>query len=223
MGTEALWVPAAIAAVGAGAQAYDTHRVAKRQEEEATTLMKNQQRKQKEADSRINDELGQLQGSGPDEERKAAFEAFMAQLRTNSGAAGGTADIGGASDRFKQDTEQSQADIANYGSNRADTLSRIIAPTRQRQGEGQSIGRMGSDIDGIARDARAREFLDQLRIQGIRTNPWVQGVGGAMQAAGGAMAGGALGGAKTIAGSAGKFAGMMDTPIARAGSFAMNA
>ena len=215
MGTEAIWVPLAISAVGAGASAYNQHQVAKRQEEVAQNSSVRQQRKQQEADARLNSELDTLGTSGPDAERKAALDGFLQQLRANAGEAGGSSNVIGGSDRFKKDSATSGAAIKNYGTTRADNLSRISAPGMQRRREGYGINRAGDDVAGIGRDANAEAFLSQLRMQSIRANPWIDAAGQIAQGVGSGMAASGWSGfgPSTVSGSAGKFANVMDTPV----------
>lgn len=188
MGTEAFWVPLAISAAGAGAQAVNQHNVERRQEEAATDLMRGQQRKQQQADATLDAELTKLQGSTADAERQKALDGFLQQLRANSASAGGTPGAGEASDRYKTDSAAAGADIKNFGENRSDTLSRVVAPGRQRQNENVSIARAGDDVAGIARNADAERFLQELRIANMRANPWVDAAGQVAVGAGSAMA-----------------------------------
>ena len=193
MGTSALWVPLAISALGAGASAYNQHQTVKRQEEVAQNASMKQQRKQQEADARLNSELDNLSTSGPDAERKASLDGFLQQLRANAGEAGGTSNVIGGSDRFKGDSATSGAAIKNYGTARADNLSRINAPGFQRRREGYGINRAESDVQGIGRDANAEAFLSQLRMNSIRPDPWLGAVGQVAQGVGSGMAAGGYG------------------------------
>lgn len=222
MGTEAVWVPYAIAALGAGATAYDNVNTRRKQEAASEQMSLNQQRVQKRADQTINDTLSGLEQSTADDERKAAMDGFLQQLRSNSGAAGGTSNVVNASDRFKQGNATSEAAIKNFGTTRADQLSRIVSPTRQRTNEGIDVGRANSEIGGIARDADAQRFIDQLKIQSIHNNPWLQAGGQLAMGVGSGMAASAGSGASTVPGQAGKFARVMDNPVKQVSRFAMN-
>lgn len=186
MGTEAFWVPLALTALGTGANMYNENRVAQRQEDESTKLMTTQQRQQQKADAALNDNLTSLEGSTPEAERQKALGGFLEMLRANSSSAEGGGSIAGASDRYGQDAATSQAAIQNYGVNRADNLSRIVAPGRQRMNEDIATGRTGDVVAGVARDADAERFLSMLRMNSIRSNPYLEAGG---QIANGAAAG----------------------------------
>lgn len=215
MGTEAVWVPLAISALGAGASAYNTHQTAKRQEEVAQNASMTQQRKQQEADARLNQELDTLSASGPDAERKAALDGFLQQLRANSGAAGGTSNVINASDRFKGDSANAGAAIKNYGTTRAGSLASINAPSLQRRREGYGINRAESDVQGIGRDANAEAFLSQLRMNSIQRDPWLDAAGQIAQGVGSGMAASGWSGfgPKTVSGMDPKFANIVSTPV----------
>lgn len=134
-----------------------------------------------------------MEQSSPEASRKAATDAYLGQLRrTRSQAvAGGPA---GASQRYQQDLQTVSGDVQDYGSEVADTLGRISAPSLQRQGESQGFARLASDLGTISRNAGGDAFLNQLRLNSIRRNPWID--------AGAALAGGVAGG---MASSAGKY------------------
>jgi hypothetical protein len=197
MGTEAIWIPLAISALSAGATAYDQNRVAREQKEESTDMMKAQQRKQLQADAILNENTAALGESSPEEERQKALSGFLETLRANSGVAGGTSTDAASGGRYGEDAAAAKADIQNYGANRSDMLSRIVAPSRQRQNERFAIGRTADEVSGVSRNADAERFLSQLRMQSIRANPWITaasqvGQGVATGMAGAAGSGGQL-------------------------------
>ena len=215
MGTEAFWIPAAIAAVGAGAGAYADNRAAKRAEDISQRGIQKQSLRQREADQRVNDSLSGLEASSPDAARQESLDGFLKMLRANKGQAGGASTVGG--DRFKEDTNAASAAIKNYGGQRADNLSRITAPGTQRVNENVAVNRTNSDIEGIARNARADAWLNQLKLQSVRADPWIKAGGQFMTGLGAGMAGAGWGtGASSVAGNASKFAGVMDTPAGMA-------
>jgi hypothetical protein len=189
MGTEAFWVPLAISAIGAGASGYNTYQQQKRQEDLANQGMRTQQMRQHEADRAINQNLEALSQSNPDSERQASLEGFMQALRANSLQQSGGANVPGtASDRAKREAATGTAAIQNYGTNRADILSRLMAPTLQRVGEANLTNRTGSDVTGIGRNAQGDAWINQLRMAQNVRNPWIDAAGQVAQAYGGNMA-----------------------------------
>lgn len=191
MGTGAELIPYAVAALSAGAGAYNADRTAKRQSEAATRGILAQQAKQREATARVNQQIGEIGQSTPEDERAAATDQFLAQLRANRAQTEGPQTLGG-SDRFRQDTEAAKVGIQNYGENAANVLARMTAPIEQRRGEGYGIGRAGVDIGTISNAAAGEDFLNRLRMSQIKRNPWIdaasqvgmsyaQGAAGAMK------------------------------------------
>lgn len=186
MGTEAVWVPALISALGAGAGVVANQQARRKQEDIATEQMRGQQTHQHQADAMLNSELDRLKGSNADASRKASLEGFLSQLKANQANAGGASTPGGA--RYQADTTAAGADIKNYGTGRADTMSRIAAPGLQRVAEGQSINRTLGDVAGESRNASGDAFLQALRANSVQANPWLIAGGQVAQGAGSAMA-----------------------------------
>lgn len=172
MGTEAAWVPLVVGALSAGASAYNTREVAKDQDQAAAAGIKLQAQHQREADDRVSQEVSAMEQSSPEASRKQATDAFLGQLRRTRGqaVAGGPA---GASDRYQQDLQTASGDVQNFGTQVAGTLARINAPALQRQGEAQGFARLSTDLGTIGRNAGGDAFLNQLRLNSIRRNPWI--------------------------------------------------
>ncbi len=187
MGTEAFWVPAVIAAAGAGVQQVDAHQTAQRQDEEAAQGIRIQGDTQQKADAQVAQNIQKLQGSSPDAVRANAANAFLTQLRRNSATATGSP-VAGGSARYKGDIANSTQDVADYGANLADTQSRILAPNLQRQQEGQNSQQLAANLSEIGRQSNANQFLTQLRMRGITPNPWAQAGGSVLEGVGNGMA-----------------------------------
>lgn len=187
MGTEAAWVPLVLSAIGTGATAYTAHQTAKEQDRAAAQGIRQQAERQRQADERVSQEVNALEQSSPEAARQQATDAFMSQLRRTRQQAvtGGPV---GASDRYQTDMEQAGADVQDFGGKVAKTLARINAPTLQRIGEGQQFARLSSNLNQIGRFASGDDFLNQLRMRGIRANPWVQAGGQILTGVAGGMA-----------------------------------
>lgn len=204
MGTEAFWIPVALAAAGTGVDYYAGQEAASERDRVLAGGIKRQRQRQSEADARINQELAAREASNPDDERQQAMAQFMEQLKRARGPAGGTTDVPTAGDRYRADSAAAKVGIQNFGTRRADTASRISAPIRQRTGESISADRTGADVGLIGRKARGDDYVTQLKASSITEDPWLKALGIALRAAGmayGAGAGAVGGG--TSAGSVG--------------------
>jgi hypothetical protein len=192
MGTEAVWIPLVIAAASAGASTYNTVKTNKRQDQQLASTIRNQSSKQREQEARINDETKKLSESTSADERAKKLEAYTAALRKNQGnITAGFNGVGG--ETFQKDAAAAAQDVMSEGMGTADLMSRIDAPVDQRRGEGVSFGNLGVDLDNTAREAQGQNFLDQIRLQGIKRNPWID----AAADFGMAYAGGKVGGTGT--------------------------
>lgn len=204
MGTEAAWVPYAVALLAAGGSAYNTKKTADDQDAVAARGIREQAARQKEADARVNEELGALEESNPDAERQKAMNDYLTQLRANRAQVEGGGRVPGASDEYQRDIATSKADIGNYGEKLSGVLSRIRGPLEQRRNEAYGRARTSSDIEGVARNAEGDDWLNRLRLSRVRRNPWIDAAAAAGMAYAGASAGAAgARGANVGAGSVG--------------------
>jgi len=176
----------ALSAAGAGATAYNAHQTAKQQDEVAAQGIRQQASRQRDLDSRVNQEVKNVQASNPDAERQKSTADFLAALRRRPDVAGG---IGGAtSGRYAEDSADAGGEVEDFGRRAADSLARIQSPLQQRQNETQGFSRLATDIGSVARNASGDQFLNQLRQRSIAGNPLVEGLGQLATGAGSALA-----------------------------------
>lgn len=190
-------VAMAVMAAAAAAQAAETQRVARKQDGQAADAIRNQSAKQREADAKVNEEVGKLQGSSSGDEKAKRMADYSAMLRRNKAVQGGglSAPIVG-SQAFRNDAAAANDDVQREGMATADLMARIDAPGMQRQGEGFGFGKLATDISMIGRESRGQAFLDDLKLRAIRRNPWVDVAAGVASSMAGAMGGGGgMGGA----------------------------
>lgn len=176
-GAEAWIVPAVIAAAGTAVQVQTTRRAQADQNAAMAAGMQDTREKQKEADKRVDQEIGALETSDAEDERKASMDRFMEVLRNAKRSTSGDVSMPGASDRYGEDVAMSQAGIQNFGEQVAGTLSRINGQTQQRMTEARGFDRAATDIGGIAKDADTAMYLARLRAGGISPNAWAQAAG----------------------------------------------
>jgi hypothetical protein len=202
MGTEALWVPLALAAAGTGVDMYNTKKTADKRDDLALAGLKRQQAHQRNADARISTELGAMEGSSPEDERQASLNQYLTQLRAARSPAQGQQGGPGGS-RYREDSRTASAGIDNFGNKVAGTMARIGAAGKQRQVERRGISRMASDVGGIARNASGDNAVNKLKIDAVQLNPWLQGLGAVLKAAGAAYGMAGPGAATSVASGAG--------------------
>jgi hypothetical protein len=188
MGTEALWIPAVLSAVGAGVQADQTNQAAKRQDEIAAQGIRTQSSKQRDADARVSQEVNKLQNSTPEDSQRQATDAFMDQLKRTRAQAHGEGQVGNVSSAYTSDADSAGKAVDQYGKNRASVLGRINAPGLQREQEGISRSRAGTDLGLISRAANGDQFLTELRARQNGVNPWAMAAGQVIGSAGSGMA-----------------------------------
>jgi len=209
-------------ALAAGGQAYNTDRTEKKQDAALADSIRNQSKLQREADKKVNDQVAGLEGDTSADEEAGRMESYMDMLRTGRpGMQAGLAPTVGSS-AFQLDARDAGEDVAAEARDTASLMSRIDAAGLQRQGEAFGYGNLATDIGLLGRQSSGQAFMDDLRMKGIRRNPWIDA---ASQVAGGyaSAAGAGGGGGNTVTGK-GQFSGLTYTaPSTRSGASWLNA
>lgn len=202
MGTEAIWIPLAMAAVGAGTSYVNTKQTNKRLENESLTRILNQKGKQREADKEVQKLIADTAASNPEARSAEALAGYTSELRRSQGQqTSGIANLEGASDAYKQMASEGASGVSEYGGQLASLFSRIDGALRQREDEG--VARMDSQnrIDMLSRASQGQDHLSNLRMEGIGPNPLLTAVS---QIAYGASQGGGYGSSGATAAGKGK-------------------
>lgn len=194
-------VPLLMTAVSAGMSAYNTNKTAKRQDNQLAESIRGQSKLQKEQDARVNQEVTKLSGSTMDESRQKRMGDFMSQLGRNrqSITNGLTPNIG--SDVFRGDSAVAAEGALGEANNVAGLLATMDAPGMQRQAEGKGFGQLATDTDLMKRRSQGQQFIDDIRMRGIRRSTGLDLGAGLIGAMGSAYAGAGAGGG--LAGKAG--------------------
>jgi hypothetical protein len=197
MGTEAIWIPVVMAAVGTAASVYNTRLTAKKQDNALAAQVRADSQKAKEADDRTRQLIDQTAASDPQAERAKALQQYTSALASGgqSSVAGLVGPKGATSSRYAADAADAALGVSQYGQDQAGLFSTIDAAKRQRDQEGFNRARTATDLDAIARRARAQDFILGLKARGITRNPWIDAGASLLTSAAGSMAGNTGGGA----------------------------
>lgn len=184
-----------LAAASAGAQYYNTQRTADKADRTAAAGIRSQAARQREADARVNQVIDQQSSSSPDAAKMDTLAQYMQGLRAaEAGAGRGIQQAGATSTAAQQAAADAALGVSSYGGKMADYMAAMDAPGLQRRAEAVNMARGGSDIERIANFAGGDQFLTQMRLDGVRRNPWLDAfsalAGGAAQGAAGGWGGG---------------------------------
>jgi hypothetical protein len=216
VGTEAFWIPAAIAALGTGANYVNQRNANNREQGVETQNILDQQALQQKGAGQAAQLTQQIAKDNPTAIQGQATGDYVAQLRKNAAGStqgGGTSPssslfgasvsalapstVGGS--RYNAGTAASQQQVQDYGNNLAGEMGGIDAAVRQRQNEGLSMQDLATSLNTLGAQSNSTNFVNQLRAATAgQQNPWVSLVGNALQAGGSAAAAnGAFAGGKT--------------------------
>lgn len=188
------WVAVAASIVAAGASAYNTNRVAKKQDQAIAQGIRDKSKVQRRADAKIADELTNLEKSTSADEQQTTLGQYQDALRgTDRQAQAGQA-LTGLSKEYDAATGAAQGRTNDYLSQVINSLSRIDAAGLQRQGEGMRMNDLGANLSVLGREADGIDYLANLRAQGVRRNPGIDAFAAGLNAYGGGLGGGATAG-----------------------------
>lgn len=188
MGTE---VAIGLALAGAAASAYNTDRTIRKQDNAAAQALRRQQEIQREANGKVAQQINAQRASNPEAERArneadmlAAIQGAQAKARRNLQT------VGAASGDYRAAANDAGAGAQNYAEQVAGLLATVDAASQQRQREGFAFGDLATEIDLIGRRSRGQAHVDDLRVRGIRRNPWIDMAAAAASGAASGMGGG---------------------------------
>jgi hypothetical protein len=202
MGTEAFWIPAALAAVSAGGQYVNTQNANKRQQNAEVQAMDNQKQFSDAAKGQVNKQIQNIATSNPAAAAMKEQGDFVSTLRKNVGGKGTsnaptnfgapTSALGptpGADSRFGKDSATASNQTQSYGDTNAGEMSAVDTAVRQRQNEGLQMQTLGANLNTLGAESYTKNFADQLRAQAAgQANPWVSLFSNMTGGAAGAMA-----------------------------------
>lgn len=187
------WVAVAAALVAAGASAYNSNRVAKKQDQAIAQGIREKSKVQRRADAKIADELTSLEKSTSADEQQTTLGQYQDALRGTERQAQAGQALAGLSKEYDAATGAAQGRTSDYLSQVVNSLSRIDAAGLQRQGEGMRMNDLGANLSVLGREGEGIDFLANMRAQGVRRDPAIDAFAAGLNAYGGGL--GSSGGA----------------------------
>lgn len=192
MGTEAAWVPLVMAAVSGGAQYYNARQQTKKQDKILSQQLIGNDRRQKEADKKTSGLLERAAGSTMADEKQGRLGDYLTQLaQAMPQSQGGLSGMPRGGSAHQADAEAAALGIQQTGNTYADRVATIDGAGLQRQGE--QVGRNRHSTQDMAMINREQEGADRmtgLRLDGVRSNPWLEALAAAAGAYGSNYSGG---------------------------------
>ena len=187
------WIGVGIAIAGAALGAYNAQQTAKKQDRALAAQITQQGKKQQQASAKIAEALAAQAQSDPADEQAQQMDSYLTTLRQGQQNAGLNTGPGGFSEEYRRGTAEAGEQLGEYGTGRADLLSRIDAPRLQLQNEGIMFDTLGNELRMIGSEASGQAYLDQLRYNSIQRDPWLDALGSVATSYGKGMAGAGAG------------------------------
>ena len=167
------WISVGLAVGSAALGWWNQDQVAKKQDRQAAASITNQAAKQRKADSQLADLVKNLSASNQQDEAAAQNQNYLDTLRMGSQASGINQGPGNVSQAYRDDAASNVIDLEAFGRDRAGLMSRIDAPGLQRVNEGILFDNAAVDLGMLQRDAAGQNYLDTLKLNSIKANPWI--------------------------------------------------
>lgn len=194
------WVAVGVAVASAAVQQYNQHQTAKKADKIAAQGIAEQAKLQREANTKLNDQLDVLETSTPEEEYQSRSGQIRDQLRRKQAIGLAGIQNTGGGDAVTTMAEAGRGKAVDYGDFINAAVSGMDAPKLQRQGENFMFADTNSALNIVRRNSAQEDFMTRLRMNGVRQNPWLSMLSAGLSAYAGGAAGG-FGGGKTMAGS----------------------
>jgi hypothetical protein len=202
MGTEALWIPIALAAASTGVSYYNNKQLENRQDDILVHGIQQQRKRQGDVNKATDELLSKFATSNAEGDKAKANAAYTQALAANKPMVNaGLTKVGGASKDYAAGSQDAALGVADYGKLLSGLMSRIEAPQDQRAREGVMLGNYGVEVDRQGRMSRGDDYINQLRLKAQRSNPWLSALSAALQGAATATGSGEGGGLMSLFGA----------------------
>lgn len=208
MGTEAIWIPLLLSAASAGTSYINSRNTANKQDNELAAQLRGDAAHQRDADAKTHELLNKTAASTDEPYKQKSLAQHIQQIQSATPmATAGLNQAGNVSSAYKKSGADAALGIGNYGTNFADNVASIDAPSQQRTQEGIDSLRTSTDLGGIKRFTEGDQRVSNMRLAAIHANPWLSALSSALGAASSISGIGGGGGGANPFGGLGSIAG----------------
>jgi hypothetical protein len=189
------WVTIAVTVGTAIVGAYEQHQVAKKQDNQIASQLRQQAASEEKVNQRTKRFALEQQQQTDQPQKTAAAKGYQDALTANKAMANQPlANVGNVSEAYKKAGSDAALGITSYGKNLGDLTASIDAPGQQRQQNQRNINDFGIDVNQINRGQKGQDFLDSMKLNSIHANPYVSLLMNAAKSYASAKAGAGSGG-----------------------------
>ena len=167
------WWAVGAAVASAVLQQYNASQTAKKQNQATVASIMEQGKLQREANQKINENIDELAKSSPEDEYQGRASDIRNQLRQKQAMALAGIQNTGGGDAVTSMAAAAKPTAIGYGDDINRWISGIDAPMLQRQGEQFDRADVQAKLDFLRRNSAQENNLLQLKLAGIRPNPWL--------------------------------------------------
>lgn len=189
------YVAIGLALAAAAGNYYNQKQVANKQDSTLAASLRQQGMLQQQQSAKANQLIQKTAASSPAQAKASLLDQFQQSMQQNKARSTATlGQVGNVSSAYTKAANDAASGIANYGADQAGLLSSIDAPGLQRQAEAENLQKYATDLNQTRAQSASDQFLTNMRLNGIKPNPWISGVTDAMRSYALAKAGSSKGG-----------------------------
>jgi hypothetical protein len=191
-----------VTAVATAAQYANQKNVERKQDSNLAAQLRAQAATRNQVSGRTQELIKQQTEQTSKPQETAAAKSYNDALNANKvQATQPLATVGSVSDAYKKQAADAAQGVSTYGTDRANNVAAIEAPTQMRRDNVRNIDQFGQDVNTLNRNQRGQDFLSNMKLNAIRPNPWVNILASGAKAYAGSMGGGGGGGSTDISGN----------------------
>lgn len=158
-------------------------------------------------DKKANQDTQQLlqkdaQSNTDTSQKSALLNAFQKAVAANQGTStGGLNQVGNVSSAYTKAANDAALGVSQYTNKQAGDLASMDAPNLQRQSENANLAQYGSQIGAIGQQSAGDNAVANIRLQGVRPNPWLSAVAQGLTSYGSSGMGGMMTGGGSSVGN----------------------
>lgn len=185
------WIAVGLIVASSAIQYKNQRDVANKQDRNLAAQLRQQAATRQQAAGRTQQLIQQQSQMTDKPQETAAAKQYNDALAANKAmSVAPLASSGNVSDAYKKAADNARAGVSTYGTDRANNIAAIEAPTQMRRDNVRNIDQYGQDLNTLWRNQRGQDFLSNLKLQGIHQNPWMNLLASGLKAYAGGMSGG---------------------------------
>ncbi|HET9679402.1 MAG TPA: hypothetical protein VFP95_02440 [Gammaproteobacteria bacterium] len=175
-----MWWYIAAAVAGALLKSYNTNKMLDKKDAATARLIKNQGVWQDKADKKISEKLDDADDNTAKKEQQVAAQQYKNTLASAQPVDKGPKKSSEYAEALAESLAKKQGKIADL----TNMMAKVDKIGMDRFSQGLGYANLGSQVNTLSNFARGQRNVDQIKVNSIRRNPWLDFLSAGLQAYG---------------------------------------